>query len=326
MTYKVRIVGQPRKRTETPAAGRYRIQAVAEMTGIPAPTLRAWERRYGIPAPERTEAAYRLYSDHDVALVKRLDQLCAGGLAPAEAARLLKEEDQAAPPAPTGKKTADAFTAASERMVAAISAFDPEGLEAEISQALALGSASAIFERVIAPAQRRVGELWHAGALSVGQEHLGSEALGCAVRSLLRLVLPPDAERTVVLACFAEEEHVLPLYGVAFRVASWGMRPVLLGSRTPPPALEAVRVALEPDLIGLSVTLAPPPYQARELVRAYAAAAGKTPWLVGGLGAGELATLVEEAGGIVVREPSELKAIVDRALGKGKSARRKRDG
>ena len=49
---------------------RYRINAVAEMTGVPAPTLRAWERRYGIPRPGRSESSYRLYSDADVAEVR----------------------------------------------------------------------------------------------------------------------------------------------------------------------------------------------------------------------------------------------------------------
>ena len=49
--------------------GRYRIQSVAEMTGVSAATLRAWERRYGVPTPSRTASAYRLYGDEDVALV-----------------------------------------------------------------------------------------------------------------------------------------------------------------------------------------------------------------------------------------------------------------
>ncbi|WP_434422398.1 MerR family transcriptional regulator [Nannocystis pusilla] len=48
------------------STGRYRIQSVAEMTGVSAATLRAWERRYGLPAPRRSSSAYRLYSDRDV--------------------------------------------------------------------------------------------------------------------------------------------------------------------------------------------------------------------------------------------------------------------
>ena len=32
------------------------IGEVAALTGVPAETLRTWERRYGFPAPERSEA------------------------------------------------------------------------------------------------------------------------------------------------------------------------------------------------------------------------------------------------------------------------------
>ncbi|MBC8068894.1 MAG: MerR family transcriptional regulator, partial [Deltaproteobacteria bacterium] len=67
------------------AHGRYRIQTVAELTGVPASTLRAWEQRYGFPAPERTASAYRLYSDGDVARIARVRSLCDGGMAAAEA-------------------------------------------------------------------------------------------------------------------------------------------------------------------------------------------------------------------------------------------------
>ena len=54
------VAESARKRTPPVSEnGRYRIQSVAEMTGVSAATLRAWERRYGIPAPRRTAAAYR---------------------------------------------------------------------------------------------------------------------------------------------------------------------------------------------------------------------------------------------------------------------------
>ena len=49
---------------------RCRIHTVAELTGVPAPTLRARERRYGLPAPQRGSNAYRLYSNRDVTLLR----------------------------------------------------------------------------------------------------------------------------------------------------------------------------------------------------------------------------------------------------------------
>lgn len=44
----------------------YRINAVANLTGISANTLRTWERRYGMPKPRRTEGGTRLYAEDDV--------------------------------------------------------------------------------------------------------------------------------------------------------------------------------------------------------------------------------------------------------------------
>jgi DICT domain-containing protein len=42
------------------------IKDVAERTGIAAGTIRMWEQRYGFPAPGRTPAGYRRYSEDDV--------------------------------------------------------------------------------------------------------------------------------------------------------------------------------------------------------------------------------------------------------------------
>lgn len=53
----------------------YRIGAVSRLSGVPAHTLRVWERRYGTVKPFRSEAGTRLYSQSDVdrlCLIKRL--------------------------------------------------------------------------------------------------------------------------------------------------------------------------------------------------------------------------------------------------------------
>lgn len=280
--------------------GQYRIHAVAEMTGVPAATLRAWERRYGIPSPERTTSAYRLYSDDDVELVRRLRDLCARGLAPAEAARMLKapaERPQSPPPADPAE--GEAFSAAIRRIELAAEAFDAQAVEAEVRNALFLGSAATVFDRVIAPAQVRIGDRWHQGTMSVGQEHLVSEVLVSTARDLLRLLQPDGSGRTALLACFGHEEHVLPLLGAAFRFTSWGFRVVNLGARTPPWALKDAVVGVRPDVVALSCTVPPAPEEAEAVVLAYAEACGDVPWVVGGRAADELGPLVTRAGGLV---------------------------
>ena len=50
----------------------YNLKAVVQETGLKPDTLRAWERRYGLPEPRRTESGHRLYSQNDINLLKWL--------------------------------------------------------------------------------------------------------------------------------------------------------------------------------------------------------------------------------------------------------------
>lgn len=292
------------------SAGRYRIQAVSKLTGVPAPTLRAWERRYGVPAPLRTASSYRLYDEHAVEVIRRMRDLVASGMGASEAAQAVLSAVPQRPSAPT-----DPYEATAERIVEATRRFDPEGLDEAARACFTLGPAVHVYERTVAPALRRIGDLWHAGDISVAQEHLATDRLQSLLRDLLRLVQPIDPERTALLACFEEEQHDLGLLGAALRFSSWGYRTVLLGARTPPGALGHAIGWLRPDVVGLSVVMPPPPARARELVDLYADACRETVWVVGGEGAGPLSRFIEARGGLVADDDeAPLKQRIERAV------------
>jgi DNA-binding transcriptional MerR regulator len=295
------------------ASGRFRIQVVSEMTGVPSPTLRAWERRYGIPTPARTASAYRLYSDRDVAMVRKLRDLCANGMSIAEAARVVKTSEDGA--ATLTAADGDPFVVASQRLVDAILSFDARAIEREVGRAQYLGAATAVFERVFSPVMRRVGDLWHEGRLSVAQEHLASTCMGDAVRAMARLTNPDDATRVVLLACFAEEDHLLPVYGAALRLASWGIATITLGVRTPPEAVEEAVRKLRPTGVGLSITNTLEAPRAAELLDGYARACEGVPWFVGGAGSASIAEFVTARGGLVVEgDVARARAPIERML------------
>src|SRR5512138_3226895 len=50
----------------------FNTKAVARETGVPADTFRAWERRYGVPRPQRTAGGHLLYSERDIAMIRWL--------------------------------------------------------------------------------------------------------------------------------------------------------------------------------------------------------------------------------------------------------------
>ena len=76
---------------------KYRINVVAQMTGVSAATLRAWERRYGVPVPARTASSYRIYDEEDVETIRRLRALCDEGMSPSEAAKLVLADSRRDP-------------------------------------------------------------------------------------------------------------------------------------------------------------------------------------------------------------------------------------
>ena len=81
-----------------PGAGYLRIGELAKRTGVSPELLRAWEQRYGLLQPTRTAGGFRLYSAADEARVQRMQSLVSGGLAAAQAARLILSGGEPAPP------------------------------------------------------------------------------------------------------------------------------------------------------------------------------------------------------------------------------------
>ena len=275
--------------------GPYRIHAVAQLTGVPEPTLRAWERRYGVPVPQRTVSGYRLYGAREVHQVRAMRRLCDEGMAAAEAARVIMAEPARSLEA--SSSSFDPYAAAVDAILVAVERFDDIAFDHEVRRAMFLGSSGAIVDRVLVPTLERIGDLWHEGELSVAQEHFASHRLGTLMRDLARLAVDDAAGHRTLVACFADEEHDIGALSLTMRLAAWGTRPLFLGARTPPGAVRTAVEGVGPKLVALSVTVAPPRARARELVEGYSSACGAVPWMVGGAGAEAIGDSGAQGGG-----------------------------
>jgi acyl-CoA hydrolase len=138
--------------------GRFRINRVAETTGIPEATLRAWERRYHVPKPSRTPSGYRLYSPDDVAQVRKMRELCEAGVSPADAAKEILLDRTSGKPRPDARarrEPADAEPAApsAEREARLMEVVTPE--HTNPAGVLALHKAIDLMERAATVAATR---------------------------------------------------------------------------------------------------------------------------------------------------------------------------
>ncbi len=76
----------------------FNTKAVVQKTGVPAPTLRAWERRYTLLSPERANNDYRLYSERDIVMIRWLKERVDEGIAISQAVALFRHMQEAQAP------------------------------------------------------------------------------------------------------------------------------------------------------------------------------------------------------------------------------------
>lgn len=214
------------------------IKAVAELTGVPLHTLRAWERRYGIPRPDRNaENRYRLYDDQDIADVLWLKRQVEAGVSPARASEMLRQgarftlaQPVSAPP-----------TAAADALYDAITMLDEAEAQRLLSEAWSAYAPEQVIVNVIQPVMRRIGDSWERNLLSVEQEHFASNLIRQRLHATIQAqaTLPIAAPR-LVAACAPEEQHDLGLLMLTLIARRQGWNVTYLGQRTP---LEELRTA-----------------------------------------------------------------------------------
>ena len=73
------------------------IREVARLTGVNPVTLRAWERRYGLIQPTRTESGHRLYSQADIEKVRSILAWIERGVAVSKVGKILARTESVQP-------------------------------------------------------------------------------------------------------------------------------------------------------------------------------------------------------------------------------------
>jgi MerR family transcriptional regulator, light-induced transcriptional regulator len=227
-------------------AARFRIGELSYRVGVSPDVLRAWERRYALLRPERSEGGYRLYSERDEWRVRLMQQKLWTGLSTGEAAReVLRMEENAERPDGGVATPAELV----EQLGDALESFDEDGAHEVLDLLLGLHGLERAIRDALMPYLADVGDRWARRDLSVAQEHFASRLIEGRMLALAR-GWNRGPGHGAVLACPSGEEHTLPLvcFGLAMRNRGW--RNVYLGADTP---LSSVRLAA--DTVGADVVV-----------------------------------------------------------------------
>lgn len=232
--------------SESPA--RLTIVEVSKRTGLSVHTLRAWERRYGVPTPERSVGRYRLYDAADLEVLRRMVALVAGGVSPGEASEQAKASLEGVP-------AGTSVSTLRKALLAAFSELDPDAVQRTITRALVGRGVGGFIDEVAEPVLREIGERWQEGSMTVAVEHFATVALRARLDALSGELEVREGEMAL-LACAPGERHDLPLVFVRLKLQRAGWRVTMLGADLPIPDLVSAVRETRPRLVGLSATSA----------------------------------------------------------------------
>ncbi len=241
---------------------RHPIRVVARRTGLTPALLRAWEKRYSVVAPSRTDGGQRLYSDDDVHRLSLLHRVVDEGRSISQVAHLSSEElerlaredqeERAGPPTlePVVAASVGSILSQGRRAVAEM---DPGELERILTRGAMALPIPSLVEDVLLPLLEGIGVSWRKGEFGPAHEHLASGVIRRFLEWLLGTVGAVKGAPVLLSGTPAGEKHEFGALLSAVTAGAEGWKAVFMGPDLPAPEIAAAALRLEAEIVALSV-------------------------------------------------------------------------
>jgi DNA-binding transcriptional MerR regulator len=239
------------------------IRDVVRLTGINPVTLRAWERRYGLIQPVRTEGGHRLYSHRDIDVIREAMRWTERGVAVSKVGEIIAR-NSTAPEQPAGEGTAleHEWQDWQRLLRQAVQQFDEARLEQLYGQIFSTYPLATVFESILLP-------LWQQLRLETGfgqrSQWLFLDNFLCARVSQRLQIGRAPGRAPVLLAPLGEQAHALELLVAGLLLGGEAGGVGVLPREQPFDELPLVCQAVQPRALALFVAAPPTSAQQREL-------------------------------------------------------------
>ncbi len=262
----------------------FNLKAVIRLTGLSADSLRAWERRYNLPAPERTPGGQRIYSQRDIDIVRWLmakqsegisisnsvglwNELIQTGSDPLEEDRLFSSIQTAN--FPVGEMDSSLTSLRGQWQEACLN-FDENLGDQVVNKAFAFANPETVCSEIFLKGMSEIGDSWYRGKVSVQQEHFASGVARRRLASLILSTASSNRKGTILICCPPGEEHTLTSTCLTFLLRRQGYKVIDLGANVPIAQLKETAESIHPQLIVLSAQQLSSAAQLRQSAQALA--------------------------------------------------------
>ncbi|MCX6014700.1 MAG: B12-binding domain-containing protein [Chloroflexales bacterium] len=231
----------------------FNTKAVALETTVPPDTFRAWERRYGVPRPQRTQGGHRLYSERDIAIIRWLRDRTAEGMNISHAVMLLNNvfEEEVSLPATNTTRGLDQLV---QELTRTLTSFDAGASDRLLSEAFSLHPFEQVLLELIQPVMVEIGERWHRGEINIAAEHFATEFMRRKLASLINIFETVATRETIIIGCAPNELHDMGILFASLFLVRRGWKVIYLGARVPLSDLLETIAKVHPDMVCLAGT------------------------------------------------------------------------
>lgn len=220
---------------------KYTIKDVSIQTGIRPVTLRAWERRYAVLTPSRSDNRYRLYSDRDIAVLRWLKSRTYSGISISAAAEELRKSmaqgkmPEVLPmgPAAQSAKAANPPAGYARELFRALLRYDEADASDLLREALLVFDLRTFLAEVLTPCLVDIGTAWYRGEIRITTEHFASSFIQGKLLTLLQSYPYHRNAPYIMVGCAPTEMHELGALMIAVLLRSEGLRVEFLGPDIP---------------------------------------------------------------------------------------------
>lgn len=296
------------------AENKHGIKTVAIQTGLTQFTIRAWEKRYDVVTPLRTETNRRLYSDADISRLALLRLATEAGhnigrIAPLPIEELLEiigtegmiSQVPAVAKAVISQETSLRFYIAS--CIAAVKEFQARALESTLFAASVTFSQPVFLEKLVAPLMEEIGEQWRAGTLRIAHEHLTTAVVRTLLGNICQGFDASTAMPNLVIATPRGQFHEIGALIAGTTAASEGWQVTYLGPNLPSEEIVGCVVQNPAQAVGLSIVYpTDDPHLANELRKLRRGLQEHVALFIGGAGAIAYDPVINAIGAVRVND------------------------
>jgi len=210
----------------------FTIKSLENLTGIKVPTIRMWEKRYGILTPTRSKTGIREYTIEELSIMLNIAFLNNHGWKISKIARLSQKEINASVNSLVLQKSNVHFDL--EQFIITMLTFNENEFNTIFKKLMKETSFENIFEQIFIPLLERVGILWQTNTIEIIHEHFITSLISQKLINQIenQKIVEDEDQKRYILFLPKNEIHELGLRYIQYKLNKANKLTVYLGNHT----------------------------------------------------------------------------------------------